>query len=967
MIKRSVAESFDLIIQQPDNIKIKTVYNEVGEVTGRVTINIKIGNEQKKTQFYIIDKCSHDIIIGITAIIDFRLFQYVDLQIYQLQSSSPVTTINISAAQRSTIGTADCRQIGSIQSNKEPTQEPILVGTEPNASSSAQDIRFIENITDPTLHHMIAQYSEMFSKTRSDLGCINNAECVIETTSNVPINIKPYRTSLAHQEIIKQQVDRLLAAGLISQSYSPYSFPVVLVDKKDDGEKSRLCIDYRKLNQITVTEGYPFPLIEDIVDKVRDCGWFTTLDIASGYHHIRIPQSHRQKTAFCTHEGKFEWNVMPFGLKNAPSIFQRAIHSILQQHKLTDYAINYIDDIIIFSKTLPEHYNHVKTVLEALKIHGIKLKPSKCHFSANEVNYLGHTITKNSVKPISSNLESINKLPSPRNTTELRRALGKLNYYRRFIENCSSRLAPLNCLLKKDTDFTWNNQQETLFREMIQTLCVPPVLTIFDRDLTSHVFTDASKLGIGAVLKQPTDEILRPVSYFSKSLTSYQKNYTITELECLAIVEALRYWHHYLHGRKFVIHTDHSSLKWIHNHKSPNTRLMRWSIELSQYDFDIVHVPGDRNTEADDLSRNPVITEVNAIEPTIDNENQTPRTNVPADKRTYIKQKHRELAHLGAKKMYHHLKKEYNWPTMRQDIHTEVERCISCKCNKSRPPNRMGTFHPTKVTRPFELISLDTIGGLSNYGSKKKYLHVAIDHFSRYVWYVTSTGQTAPDFIHLVQKIRNCGGDITAIRTDNYPALTSSQFKTFLRRHDIDLQHSAPNSPQSMGIVERVNQTLINQLRASFNDPDGRRKSWVRLIKSVIEVYNETRHSSTECEPKILLLGDATEEQKMKAVECSSRIQDYNANRLNKNSTDCELKPGDKVFVLNEARPNRLKLDPIYVGPGIIKGKSTYNLYLVNLGGRTTIQHSQNLVRCPEEEEIEVGVDTTSLSVLFNE
>ena len=360
---------------------------------------------------------------------------------------------------------------------------------------------------------------------------------------------------------------------------------------------------------MTIPDKFPFPLFTDIIDQLRDCEYFTTLDITSGFWHVRIVEKDIPKTAFVTQYEHFEWTVLPFGFKNSPQIFQRIIQNILKKHNLFRFARNYLDDILIFTRSYQEHLVHIELVLKAFIKENIKLKLSKCQFAQSSVKYLGHNIAKNKYSPINDNLISLKNIPKPKCLKDLEKFLGKVCYYYKFIPNAFKILKPLYDLKKKDVKFIWCSKCDNAFETIIKYLCSVPVLAIHDPNKECYLYTDASGIGIGAVLKQIQDDNqLHPIGYFSRKLLDYQKNYAITELEALAIVEAIEFWHHYLYPRKFTIFTDHMPLKFIRSIKKPNSRIFKWSLKLSQYDYvEIKYVPGKYNNEPDVLSRYPVL------------------------------------------------------------------------------------------------------------------------------------------------------------------------------------------------------------------------------------------------------------------------------------------------------------------------------------------------------------------------
>ncbi len=411
----------------------------------------------------------------------------------------------------------------------------------------------------PEVATLIERNKIVFYEFNKRIGVIASEKCHIRLTTAIPITLRPYRTTPPAQHNMDVQVEDFLAKGLIAPSTSPYSFPVVMVDKKDEGKKTRLCVNYIKLNEVTLSEHFPLPHIEEMQDRFLGAKWFTTIDIASGFYHIEMAEEDKEKTAFSTINGHYHWNRMPFGLKNAPIVFQRVISNLLVKHQLNSFAINYIDDIIVYSKTIKDHLRHLQSLFDMVKEEDISLKLSKCQFAQKSVMYLGYIIEENTVKPLNSNTEAIAHLSPPTDLKSLRGFLGKINYYKKFIENRASLLYPLYQLLKKNQQWKWDDETQAAFEKVKELLITDPILRIFNPKWPLFLYTDASRKGIGAVLKQldPSEPGRKQhaIGYFSRSLLSYQENYSETELELLAIISASDYWHYYLVGRQFTIYT----------------------------------------------------------------------------------------------------------------------------------------------------------------------------------------------------------------------------------------------------------------------------------------------------------------------------------------------------------------------------------------------------------------------------
>ncbi|XP_049866081.1 uncharacterized protein LOC126366827 [Pectinophora gossypiella] len=404
----------------------------------------------------------------------------------------------------------------------------------------------------------------------------------------------------------------MLEQNIIRPSMSPWSAPVWVVPKKKDAsgkQKWRIVIDYRKLNDATVTEIYPLPLITDILDQLGHSKYFTTLDLVSGFHQIKLKKEDAEKTGFTVitngTSGHYEFTRMPFGLKNAPSTFQRLMNTVLTGLQGLHCYI-YLDDCIIYSHDLDSHIQKLKLVFDRLRQFNLKLQPDKCEFLRREVAYLGHIITDKGVSPNPDKIKAVTDFPIPRNAKDIKSFLGLVGYYRRFIENFSKITKPLTSLLKKDAEFKWSYDQQQSFDILKNKLTSAPLLQYPNFNEPFILTTDASNYAVGAVLSQGDIGKDKPIAYASRTLNKAEGNYSTIEKELLAILFGVKTFRPYLYGRKFKIVTDHRPLVWLFNDKDPGSRLIRWRLKLEEYDYEIIYKQGKLNCNADALSRCPV-------------------------------------------------------------------------------------------------------------------------------------------------------------------------------------------------------------------------------------------------------------------------------------------------------------------------------------------------------------------------
>ncbi|KAJ3689395.1 hypothetical protein LUZ61_018559 [Rhynchospora tenuis] len=447
----------------------------------------------------------------------------------------------------------------------------------------------------PQLQPLLQQFSEVFSEPSSlppQRTIDHHIPLKPETT---PVSMRPYRYSYFQRMEIEKIVEELLSSSFIRPSTSPYSSPVLLVKKKDDSW--RLCIDYRQLNESTVKNKYPIPIIDDLLDELRGARYFSKIDLRSGYHQIRMADSDIFKTAFRTHNGHYEFVVMPFGLTNAPATFQTLMNNLFKPY-LRQFVLVFFDDILIYSKTMSDHVVHVEKALQVLADNRLFAKLSKCEFGVSHIEYLGHIISEEGVATDPHKIDSMINWPVPTTVKELRGFLGLTGYYRKFVKNYGSIAKPLTELTKKNA-FKWNPQAQQSFENLKKAMTEAPVLTLPDYTKQFVIETDASALGMGAVLMQDN----KPVAYLSKSLGLKNQALSTYEKELLALITAVKKWKHYLLGQPFVIKTDQISLKHLLEQRVTTALQNKGLCILLGLDYTIEYKKGKENKVADALSR----------------------------------------------------------------------------------------------------------------------------------------------------------------------------------------------------------------------------------------------------------------------------------------------------------------------------------------------------------------------------
>jgi hypothetical protein len=414
-----------------------------------------------------------------------------------------------------------------------------------------------------------------------------------------------YSLSAEQLEVLREYIKENLKKGHIRPSQSSAGYPILFVPKKDGS--LRLCVDYRQLNAITKKNCHPLPLIAELKDRLFGAVWFTVLDLPGAYSMIRIKEGHEWKTAFRTKYGNYEYLILPFGLTNAPATFQAMINHVLRRF-IDHFIVVYLDDILIFSKTLEEHQTHVHQVLQALRDADLRVNPKKSTFHSQEVEYLGFKIRPGRIEMSDKKVEAVRSWPTPTSVKEVRGFLGFANFYRRFIEGFGRLAAPLTELTKKDKAFEWTKQQQTAFDDIKYRILSKPILVMADPEKPFEVETDASDFALGGQLAQRDAQgRLHPVAFFSKKLHGPELNYPIHDKELMAIIESFKEWRPYLSGTKHQVkvYTDHKNLTYFTTSKDLNQRQVRWSEFLSEFNFQIIYRKGSENGRADALSRRP--------------------------------------------------------------------------------------------------------------------------------------------------------------------------------------------------------------------------------------------------------------------------------------------------------------------------------------------------------------------------
>uniref|UniRef100_A0A8C1MA50 Gypsy retrotransposon integrase-like protein 1 n=2 Tax=Cyprinus carpio TaxID=7962 RepID=A0A8C1MA50_CYPCA len=736
-----------------------------------------------------------------------------------------------------------------------------------------------------------AEYHDLkaaFSKTQANtLPSHRPHDCAIDLLpGHNPPKGRVFPLSLPESEAMTKYIKEELEKGFIRPSTSPASAGFFFVKKKDGS--LRPCIDYRGLNEITVKYRYPLPLVPAALEQLRTAQYYTKLDLRCAYNLIRIREGDEWKTAFSTTNGHYEYRVMPFGLVNSPSIFQAFINDVFRD-MLNKFVVVYIDDILIYSNTLQDHIQHVRTVLQRLIEHQLYAKAEKCEFHTTSTTFLGYVISPGGVAMDDSKVSAVLKWPEPQTLKELQRFLGFANFYRRFIRNFSTVVSPLTSMIKKGTHrLTWSEAPRQAFKELKERFVTAPILHHPDPSLPFLVEVDASNTGIGAVLSQRPgpQEKLHPCAFYSRKLNPAERNYDVGDRELLAMKAAFEEWRHWLEGaiHPFTVFTDHKNLEYLRSAKRLNPRQARWSLFFSRFQFNVTYRPGSKNTKADALSRihddDPSISTPERILPfhvvvapiqwdimTLieqHNSQEAPPATCPPDK-TYVPAPYRDQVldhihclpasgHPGITATLHLLKNRFWWETINPDTIKFIQNCQTCNMHKTPRQLPAGLLQPLPIPqRPWSHLAIDFITDLPLSQGNTVILTI-IDRFSKACRLIPlpklpTALQTAELLCNWVFRFYGIPDDIVS---DRGPQFTSRLWKDFFQALGVNVSLTSGYHPEANGQVERLNQELTRFLRSYCSS---HQEDWSRFLLWAEYAQNSLIKPSTGITPFKCILG----------------------------------------------------------------------------------------------------------------
>ena len=462
------------------------------------------------------------------------------------------------------------------------------------------DVKINENLTSDQskqMRELVYEYRDIFTERP---GTTDLVEHTIELTTQQPVRVPPYPIPYAKRDIVQKEVEAMLEAGIIERAQSEYNAPIVLVQKKT-GE-TRFCLDFRRLNDVTRFDTEPMSNIDDILAKLKGDRFFSKIDLAKGYWQCKMAEKSKPLTAFQTPTGSYQFGKLPFGLVNSGATFNRMMRKMLGKMNDTDH---YVDDILTHTALWNQHLAELRRLFEKIRLANVTIRPSKCMLGYQTIEFVGHTVGTDEIKMEEEKIVKIEKAEIPTTKKQVRAFLGLTGFYRKFIQNYAEIATPLTNLTKNDrpNKVLWGEKEAVAFNTLKQKLVERPILKMPDHDKQFILRTDASDVGVGAILLQEYPEGVFPVAYASKKLLPREQNYSVIERECLAVVFGVKKFEKFLYGKEFILQTDHAPLAWLTRKKIDNARCLRWALYLQTYRFRIEIIKGKENVGADYLSR----------------------------------------------------------------------------------------------------------------------------------------------------------------------------------------------------------------------------------------------------------------------------------------------------------------------------------------------------------------------------
>lgn len=769
--------------------------------------------------------------------------------------------------------------------NQISTEKLYMKEGEENKKEITCPKEYLDHVT-----NLLERYPELYNfKTR----VTNIYEHWLEVKQSEPFNSRTYPIPFKHREQVKKELIGMLEGGLIERSQTNYINPIVVVKKKDGS--IRICLDARKVNNITSPQ-YEKPVnIESIIGRMKSNNFYTKLDLKNSFWLIPLNKQCRKYTGFSVEGNVYQFCVVPFGLQSSTAALTHALQIILNKYE--EFCAYYVDDILIFSENEKDHLEHIEIILKALDEAGLKLNIQKCKFFQKEVEYLGYNINENGININLVRLDEIRKYPQPKNLKTLRGFLGMLNYYRRFVPNLSEKQIPLIELLKKGVKWKWDEKKEKAFQELKNSFVENLALYNPDYNEKFIVRCDASDFAIAGELLQLRNGVEVPICFVSRVLRSYETRYSISEKEMLGLCFSISKLKFFLTSNEFIVETDHSALQYLMNNRFANNRIYRWSLLLQEYKFTIRHISGKTNVTADALSRmreteitksNTFLVALNKLREdetlynqskiresqeylvdlreNIGNENYKGYTlkdnfiiKVIGEKELYVvddtltreisKDLHIRFGHSGVRKTWNIFRENYYAKNDITIFKQVINSCELCCLGKYKNHTNQNTIESIMATQPLHIIAIDYISNLIKSTHDYKHILVIYDVYTKYIkLYPTKKCNTNITILSINLYNQEIGKPQT-ILTDNATYFSNDRFRNFCSENDIKLIFTSIRHPNA-NPVERYNQEVIKFLRLYAHN---KQTSWPSYLNTIENYINHTPNSITHTSPVLLM------------------------------------------------------------------------------------------------------------------
>lgn len=949
---------------------------------------IGFARETVKARLIVVPKFPYKVLLGM----DTLRFTKLDLANNKLEIGKSKISIKTWSSREVNVVTGGSKETDLVDE---------MVGRCSNLAAGQQE----------ELRNLLRRFSQCFANSLESCAKARVEPVSIKLVEGAKAKFIPNRRlSLAEKDIINKEVEKMISSGAIKpMGLSPnkeiWNSPIVLVKKKDG--TIRFCIDYKYLNSQTRDDKHPLPRIDDLLDRIKCPRFISHLDFVSGYWQVPVAEEDQYKLAFSTENGYYTFQAMPFGIKNAPSIFQKTLGNLLGG---IDGVLVYLDDVIIFNNSWQEHLDTLAKVLSRIKEAQFVCKAAKCEFGKNKAVLLGYEVSSDGLRPNPEKVEAIIKMAEPKNTEEVATFLGMVDYYRNFIRNCAELQFPLRLAAKQ---FTWGEEQKVAFQKLKEKLANLPTLAAFQPDLPLEVHVDASNVGIGGVLVQIRDGKEIPIQFYSRTLNKAEQNYPTLKKELLALHNCVKKFRPYLFGRNFVAYTDHKPLiGFLKNQNIEHSPIIaRMILYLGEFMMDLRYRKGKENADADALSRLPAInflvdvgnwrmaqrndarlrkmmkeirkgkeTRFKLVEGILLTNDDRPVVPETLKLQIMLENHNSDFGgHMGPDKTILAVKKHYFWHGMDNDIKEFCNRCTVC-IQKSKFKKEHGIPANIEFGGPWECIALDAVGPFPISRRGNRYLLVAIDIFTKNVEVRATpriTAEETTDFL-LAEVVARHGVPRT-ILTDNGKNFIANSVKSMYENLGIKGKLATPYNPQGNGVVERFNRTLGTLLRLSNGGHENR---WDEKLPACLFAYRKTPHAATKESPFFLEYGrepclpleslglpsknygiedyKETLMEKLnlawEEVEKELRLSQKKINeRLEKERKRIKLQIGDLVWIHVEQSDGSRKLYWTWKGPARVIDKYSDQVYKVQNIRDGKIYQKVNIRRLrPFDQALEV-------------